>query len=433
MIQLMDQARNIRLTQVGTGTPGGAVMRQFWQPVALVEEFDSAIDPPMKDRPLKAVRVLGEDLVLFRDETGQFALMDRHCAHRGADLAFARFEGDGIRCPFHGWKYASSGQCVETPAEPTESTLCQRVKQPSYPTTVRAGVVFAWLGKGAAPAFPALDCYAAASTHSFAFKGLWQCNWLQAFEVGIDPAHPSFLHRFLHDVDLDAMGNNAAGKQFRSAAAGEVAGERWPMSRVMRELCQPKIDVVPTDYGMQLTATRKLNDKDSTNSPAHVRTTHAVFPHTFIIPLSETMTITQIHLPVDDTHTYWYSIFTSTSEAIDKAAMREQRVKFTNLPDYSPTSGRHNDWGFNATEQQSRTYLGMGEDDINVHDQWAVEGMGAIQDRTKENLGTSDVAIARYRRWLLDAMDTATQGKPLPEPLAQAALQTGPKTFDGFR
>jgi phthalate 4,5-dioxygenase len=430
MIQHMDQARNIKLTQVGAGTPGGAVMRQFWQPVALVEEFDPAVDPRMQNRPLKAVRVLGEDLVLFRDTAGQFALMDRHCAHRGADLAFARFEGDGIRCPFHGWKYASSGQCVETPAEPTGSTLCQRVRQPSYPTNVRSGVVFAWLGKGNPPPFPALDCYQAPSTHSFAFKGLWQCNWLQAFEVGIDPAHPSFLHRFLHDVDLDDMGNNAAGKQFRSAAAGEVAGERWPMSRVMRELCQPKIDVVPTDYGMQLTATRKIDD-----SKRHVRTTHAVFPHTFVIPLSETMTITQIHLPVDDTHTYWYSIFTSTGEAIDKTAMREQRVKFTNLPDYSPTSGRHNNWGFNAAEQQSRTYLGMGEDDINVHDQWAVESMGAIQDRTTENLGSSDVAIARYRRWLLNAMDQleATPATKLPEALAQGTLAVAPKTFDGFR
>lgn len=442
MIQHMDKARNERLTHVGKGTAGSAVMRQFWQPVALLEEFDAGVDPRMKDHPLKAVRVLGEDFVLFKQPSGEFSLLDKHCAHRGADLTFARYEivhlqnvpQAAIRCPFHGWQYAGDGTCLETPAEPTGSTLCQRIKQGSYPTTVRAGVVFAWLGDTkdavdkAPPPFPALDCYAAPNTHSFAFKGLWQCNWLQAFEVGIDPAHPSFLHRFLHDVDLDDMGNNAAGKQFRSAAAGEVAGERWPMSRVMRELCQPKIDVVPTDYGMQLTATRKIDD-----SKRHVRTTHAVFPHTFIIPLSETMTITQIHLPIDDTHTYWYSIFTSTGEAIDKAAMREQRVKFTHLPDYSPTSGRHNGWGFNAAEQQSRTYLGMGEDDINVHDQWAVEGMGAIQDRTKENLGSSDVAIAQYRRWLLNAMDSAVHGNALPEPLSQGALQQSPKTFDGFQ
>jgi phthalate 4,5-dioxygenase len=155
----MDQARNIRLTQVGAGTPGGAVMRQFWQPVALVEEFDPSVNAATNTRPMKAVRVLGQDFVLFKDvkkDTDAFALLDRHCAHRGADLAFARFETDGeivgIRCPFHGWKYAGDGTCIETPAEPTGSTLCQRVRQGSYPTTVRAGVVFAWLGKGAAPA-----------------------------------------------------------------------------------------------------------------------------------------------------------------------------------------------------------------------------------------------------------------------------------------
>lgn len=419
-------------------------MRQFWQPVALVEEFDPAINPDMHLRPLKAVRALGQDFILFKDvkkEGDSFALLDRHCAHRGADLAFARFEtnGDhaGVRCPFHGWKYAADGTCLETPAEPLGSTLCQRIRQGSYPTAVHAGVVFAWLGSAEVtpPPWPKLDCYQVAATHSFAFKGLWRCNWLQAFEVGIDPAHPSFLHRFLHDVDLDDTGHNAAGKQFRSAAAGQVEGERWPMSRVMRELCQPEIQVAPKDYGMQLTTLRSLNPTSAQEKLTHTRITHAVFPHTFIIPLSETMTITQLHLPVDDTHTYWYSIFTSTGEPIDHAAMREQRVRHTHLPDYSPKSGQHNQWGFSAQEQLNRTYLGMGEDDINVHDQWAVESMGAIQDRTAENLGSSDIAIAHYRRWLLSAMhqlETRPQN-PLPEVAAQGALAVAPQTFDGFR
>jgi phthalate 4,5-dioxygenase len=443
MIQLMDKLRNERLTQVGIASAGGAVMRQFWQPVALVEEFDPEINPAMKNRPLKAVRALGQDFVLFKQPSGVFSLLDKHCAHRGADLTFARYEivqinhapQAAVRCPFHGWQYAGDGGCLDTPAEPTGSTLCQRVKQPSYPTNVRSGVVFAWLGEGNPPPFPALDCYQATSTHSFAFKGLWQCNWLQAFEVGIDPAHPSFLHRYLQDVNLEDTGSNAAGKQFRSAAAGEVAGERWPMSRVMRELCQPKIDVLPTDYGMQLTAMRALNPEATDGKITHTRITHAVFPHTFIIPLSETMTITQIHLPIDDTHTYWYSIFTSTGEPLDHAAMREQRARHTNFPDYTPKSGRHNQWGFNADEQASRTYLGMGEDDINVHDQWAVESMGAIQDRTTENLGTSDIAIARYRRWLLNAMDQleANPTSRLKEALAQVKLAVAPQTFDGFR
>ena len=132
----------------------------------------------------------------------------------------------------------------------------------------------------------------------------------------------------------------------------------------------------------------------------HVRVTQSVFPQAFVIPLSETMTITQFHMPVDDTHTYWYSIFTSFADPIDKEAMRRPRLAVVDLPGYIPKSGRHNDWGFDPEDQRSRTFLGMGEDDINVHDQWAVESMGAIQDRTREHLGTSDkVIISQAHSW----------------------------------
>ncbi len=106
------------------------------------------------------------------------------------------------------------------------------------------------------------------------------------------------------------------------------------------------------------------------------------------------MTITQMHVPVDDTHTYWYSFFTSFAGPVDKDTMRAQRLRRRcTLPDYVPKKGRHNDWGFNPEDQRTRTFLGMGEDDINLHDQWAVESMGAIQDRTREHLGTSDKVI----------------------------------------
>jgi phthalate 4,5-dioxygenase len=166
----------------------------------------------------------------------------------------------------------------------------------------------------------------------------------------------------------------------------------------------------------------------------HVRVTHSIFPHTFVIPLSETLTITQMHLPVDDTHTYWYSIFTSFAEPVDKEAMREQRLKYTQLPDYLPKSGRHNDWGFNADEQLTQTYLGMGEDDINVHDQWAVESMGPIADRTREHLGTTDKVIMANRRILLKAIETVQAGGVPPgvADASQVAAMQGPDTVDGI-
>ncbi|HYE41229.1 MAG TPA: Rieske 2Fe-2S domain-containing protein, partial [Ramlibacter sp.] len=212
----MKAEQNALITRIGPGTACGAVLRSYWQPVALVDEFDPRLDARMAGRPLKAVRVLGQDLVLFRDEAGRWGLLDRDCPHRGADLAFGRHEGDGVRCPFHGWKFDATGRCLETPAEPAGSKLCERVSQRRYPVLEKSGILFGWFGEeGKAPPFPEFDCFAAPATHTFAFKGLWQANWLQAFEVGIDPAHPSFLHRFLQDAPLEAIGDNPAGKQFR--------------------------------------------------------------------------------------------------------------------------------------------------------------------------------------------------------------------------
>lgn len=426
----MKAEQNERITRIGPGTPCGTLLRHYWQPVALADEFDPRLDTRMAQRPLKAVRVLGQDFILFRDEQRRWGLLDRDCPHRGADLAFGRHEGDGVRCPFHGWKFDASGRCLETPGEPVGSKLCERVQQTAYPVLERSGVLFAWLGApGKAPPFPAFDCFAAPGTHSFAYKGLWQCNWLQAFEVGLDPVHTSFLHRFLNDAPLDDIGDNAAGKQFRSASAGDFAGERWPMTRVMREFHRPEISFEPRPWGLQITTLRPMTD-----ALTHVRITHGIFPYTFVIPLSETLTITQMHVPIDDTRTYWYAFFTSFDKPVDKEAMRLQRAQFIPGPDFIPKAGRHNDWGFSADEQRSSTFLGMGEEDINVHDQWAVESMGPIQDRTREHLGTTDKVIMANRRLLLAAIDTVAQGGT-PPGIGDASLHaqmTGPDTVDGI-
>ncbi len=425
---------NDLLTRTGPGTPCGTLMRRYWQPVALVDEFNPALDPRMEQRPVKPVRALGQDFVLWRDGAGTYSLLDRDCPHRGADLAFGRYEptpsGGCLRCPFHGWKFDASGQCQETPAEPEGSHYHLRIKQRSYPVVERSGVLWAWLAEPEIepPMLPYFDCFAAPESHTFAFKGLWNANWLQAYEVGIDPAHPSFLHRFLEDEALDEVGDNAAGKQFRSASAGAVKGAQWPMSRIMREFHKPEIQTAATPWGMQITALRRIGDAQT-----HVRVTQAVFPHTFVIPLSETMTITQLHLPVDDTHTYWYSIFTSFAGPIDKEAMREQRLAHTTLPDYLPKSGRHNAWGFDAAEQRTKTFSGLGEDDINIHDQWAVESMGPLQNRTREHLATTDKAIIANRRALQAAIAAVAAGHTAPGMADPAMTErlTGPDTIDG--
>jgi nitrite reductase/ring-hydroxylating ferredoxin subunit len=409
----MRAEQNELLTRIGPGTPAGGVLRSYWQPVALVEELAGP-------RPCKGVRLLGQDLVLFRDEQGRYGLLDRDCPHRGADLSFGRLEGGGLRCAFHGWLFDVEGRCLETPAEPEDSTLCQRVRQRSYPVAEKGGILFAYLGAGAPPAFPRFDCFVAPDAYTFAFKGLFDCNWLQALEVGIDPAHTSFLHRFFEDGDPGA----GYGKPFRDRSADSD----MTITQVMRQYARPEIRVSRTEYGMRLATLRRVNDAQS-----HVRVTNLYFPNAFVIPMSLDMTISQWHVPVDDYACYWYAIFTSFGAPVDRETMRRQRLELYELPDYRPRRNRANNWGYDPDEQRRATYTGMGED-INVHDQWAIESQGRIQDRTREHLGTSDRAIIEYRRLLTEAIDRYKAGATLPARLdeATAASLRGPAVADGL-
>lgn len=408
----MRAEQNELLTRIGPGTPAGGVLRSYWQPVALVEELAGT-------RPCKAVRLLGQDLVLFRDEQGRYGLLERDCPHRGADLSFGRLEDGGLRCAFHGWLFDVEGRCLETPAEPEGSPLCQRIRQRAYPVAEKNGILFACLGEGAPPAFPRFDCFVAPQAYTFAFKGLFDCNWLQALEVGIDPAHTSFLHRFFDDGDPAA----GYGKPFRDRSADSD----MTITEVMRRYARPDIRPTRTEYGMRIVTLRKVSDAQS-----HVRVTNLFFPNAFVIPMSLEMTISQWHVPIDDYSCYWYAIFTSFGQPVDRETMRRQRLELYELPDYRPRRSRANNWGYDADEQRRATFTGMGED-INVHDQWAIESQGRIQDRTREHLGTSDRAIIEYRRLLGEAIERFKAGTALPARLdeATAAALAGPGVADG--
>jgi phenylpropionate dioxygenase-like ring-hydroxylating dioxygenase large terminal subunit len=388
---VITQKENQLLTDILPGTAAGDLVRRYWQPAALVDEMRA-------ERPLVPVTLMGERLVLFRDEQGRYGLMERQCPHRGADLCFGRLEDGGLRCAFHGWLFDVTGQCLEQPAEPTGSRSHQHLKHRAYPCQERNGIVFAYLGAGSPPPLGEFDCFTAPSEYTFAFKGLIECNWLQAVEVGIDPAHASFLHRFLEDEPPDA----AYGKQFRGTGNTGV-----PLTRVLREHQRPEISVQEIDYGLRIITTRDID-----SAQRHYRVTNLVFPNAIVIPMSDEMTITQWHVPIDNHSCYWYAIFTSFGAPVEKERMREQRLALYELPEYRPRVNRSNDYGFSAEEQKTQTYTGMGTD-INVHDQWAVESMGAIQDRTREHLGKSDVAIVRFRKILKSAIES---GRP-PEPI----------------
>lgn len=383
---MITQKLNDQISRIGPNTPAGAVHRQYWQPAALIDEIEG-------DDPRLPVNLLGERLVLMRDaDTGSYILTQRVAS---ADEA-----------PAH---------------HPARADIHLVEDAPVYPVVEKNGVLFAYLGKGAPPAFPNFDCFRAPDTHVFAFKGLWECNWLQALEIGIDPGHASFLHRFLQDEDPE----DSYGKQFRDKAANTD----MPMTQVLREYPRPDIEVEETDFGLKITALRHM-----ANDLTHVRVTNQIFPSAICIPMSREMIITQWHVPIDDENCYWFTMFTSFEKPIDKKIMRAQRVKEHSLPTYAPLKNRENSYHFDPEEQKTLTYTGMGLD-INVHDQWAVESMGAIQDRTREHLGRGDAAIIRYRLMLRKAIKAVASERleRLPMQDVQATPQIiGPLSNDAI-
>jgi len=363
---MISQKLNDQITHTGPGTEAGNVLRRYWQPAALCDELQEGF-------PI-AVNLVGERLALVQNKEGSLTLVTRISSANEPSVYY-----------------------------PPGSEITIDKNGPVYPTYVTKGIVFAWLGPDTPPAFPGFDCFRAPDDHVFAFKGLWNCNWLQALEIGIDPAHASFLHRFLQDEDPA----DGYGKQFRDKAAHTDI----PMTQILREYPRPDIYVDETDYGLKITALRHM-EHDLT----HVRVTNQIFPEAICIPMSREMTITQWHVPIDNENCYWYTIFTSFKNPVNKELMREQRLKEHTLPDYAPLKNKSNNYHYNPEEQANLTYTGMGLD-INVHDQWAVEGMGAIQDRTQEHLGRSDVAIIRYRRMLRKAIKDLSQNQPHKLPM----------------
>lgn len=360
---MISEKLNSQITRIGPGTPAGAVLRCYWQPAALTDELKG------NNYPVLPVNLLGERLVLMREEgSGELVLTQRVAS---ADEPPAHF--------------------------PDPQTIETVEGAPRYPVVEKNGIFFAYMGPGEPPEFPNLDCFRAPESHVFAFKGLWECNWLQALEVGIDPAHASFLHRFLQDEDP----SDSYGKQFRD----KVAHTDMPMTQIMREYPRPDIEVEETDFGLKITALRHME-----NNLTHVRITNQIFPQAICIPMSREMIITQWHVPIDDENCYWYTLFTSFAKPVDKQIMRDQRLKEHRLPDYAPLKNKSNNYHYNPEEQSTLTYTGMGLD-INVHDQWAVEGLGPIQDRTREHLGRGDAAIVRYRLLLRKAIKAVETNK----------------------
>ena len=221
------------LTRTDRGTPAGELLRRYWQPVALSDEVSPGGAPV-------PVRLLGEELVLFRDEAGRPGLLGLHCSHRGADLSYGRLEDGGLRCIYHGWLYDIHGNCLEQPGEPAGSTFHQRIHHPAYPCVERSGAIFGYLGPGEPPLFPNYEFLTVPEGQVASSKLFHDCNYLQGNEGNIDLVHLSFLH---HNRYGDSGGPE--GPWERISARGVAPG-------------QEKVEAELTDYGLKVCKIRQM-------------------------------------------------------------------------------------------------------------------------------------------------------------------------------
>jgi phthalate 4,5-dioxygenase oxygenase subunit len=390
---MLSRELNERITRTGPGAPMGETMRRYWIPALLSSELPSADCDPVR------VKLLGEELIAFRDSSGSVGMLAHNCPHRGASLFFGRNEEGGLRCVYHGWKFSTSGECLDMPnprfagqGEPAESDFKNKVKAVAYPCVEQAGVVWTFMGPpDKRPPLPTQEWMRVPPQNLDACRHLGDCNWLQLLEGGIDTSHSSFLHRtFSH-----------AGATTHNYRARSTA---------------PKLEVVLTDYGYTYAGIRHLPDENQN----YVRVYQYVMPfhqmRSFEGYFGHPLIAGHIWVPADDEHTWiWSWMYTANGEPLTPEVVEaEKRSAGRRAEDVLPgtlrfTRNRDNDYLINRRKQQTVNYTGI--DVISAQDQAAQESMGPIVDRSKEHLGTSDVAIIAARRLLLAACQDVEEGR----------------------
>lgn len=377
---------NERITRVGPGTPMGKLFRRYWWPVCLSKEL-----PEIDGAPIR-IRLLGEDLVAYRDSENKIGLVEAYCPHRRAPLFFGRNEECGLRCVYHGWKFNRHGDCVDMPSEPAGTTLQAKAKILAYPTAEKGGVVWAYMGpKELQPAEPDYEWTRAPATHRYVSKTYENCNYLQALEGGLDTSHSSFAH-------YNKLGDRANLRQHDRA---------------------PSIDVERTDYGYFYVSQRKADEG------TYVRVYHYVMPaqqmRASIIGYEGVRNKParldgHIWVPIDDEHTHVFNIMCAphqedelTPEAVETREKAAGRGKEDHIPGtFRLKRNQSNDYLIDRQMQKTQNFTGIVG--VNTQDFALQEGMGSICDRSKEFLGTSDKAIVGMRRLLLDAIAVNERG-----------------------
>jgi phthalate 4,5-dioxygenase len=377
---MLTAEENDLLCRVEGDAPMGQLMRRHWVPACLSEEVVEPDGAPVRSR------LLGEDLVVFRDTDGRLGVLDEHCPHRRASLALGRNEECGLRCLYHGWKVDVEGNVLEMVSEPPESGFAAKVKHKAYPVREWGGFVWTYMGPAETmrpfepPAFAPKE-----DTRVSVVKIHVPCNWAQILEGQIDSAHSSTLHS-----------SDMRPAKVDSAKALDTHWLRPSTDKAPRMQCER------TSYGFHYAAIRRPIKDASTHD--YVRRTVYVAPFTSLIPPNNMYNVATLLAPADDTNTVFYFIAWSDTGGIEQEAWRKFNVA---------QPGIDLDRSFQNLRTRENNYL-QDRQAMKLGDFTGIKGipnqdiamwvtMGPIADRTKERLGASDLAVVEFRRLMVDA------------------------------
>src|SRR5262245_32083475 len=386
---MLTHEENELLCRVEGAAPMGRMMRQHWIPAALTEQVAEPDGTPVR------LRLLGEDLVAFRDSTGRVGVVGEDCPHRKASLYFGRNEDCGLRCLYHGWKIDVDGNVTEMPSEPRESGFAQRVKHKAYPTREAGG--FVWVYMGPVDAMPEFEPPPWAPTPDARVSIVRMdlpCNWAQIMEGQIDSAHSSSLHS-----------SDMRPARVETARALDTHWTRPSTDK------NPRIQVQVTNYGMRYAAIRRPIKDAQTHD--YVRITTYIAPFIALIPPNASYNLASAIVPKDDVSSYFHFIAWGYADTvIGQAAWRKFCVAEPGVDldrDFKPvlrTAANNYLQDRQAMEDGNFTGIpGIPNQDIAM---WV--SMGAIADRTSERLGASDIAVIQFRRLMLDAVRRFQEG-----------------------
>jgi 5,5'-dehydrodivanillate O-demethylase len=356
---MLSPEENALLTHVGPGTPGGELLRRYWHVAAAAAELTA-------EKPKKRVRILGEDLVLYRDGNGGYGLVAEKCSHRGVSLYYGFVEEDGIRCPYHGWKYDACGKCIEQPFENQEAGFREKIRHPAYPVIKRAGLLFAYMGPAdKQPIPPQWDLLVRQDgARKIDICEVLRCNWLQAMENSVDPTHTYYLHSHT----LKTKGT----KDF-------VPFHYQPLSKVDFELV-----VSPTWAGIQ-------KQRTFAGESVPVESPHPlIFPNILFVPV-RTGYAMHFRTPIDDHNTQVYQFrFMPNKDGGVVVQPEDAPIEYVRT--------KNDDGEFHMNDFASQDHM-------------AWETQGAIADRTKEHLGEGDRGVIMFRKLLREQIIAVQEGK----------------------